>query len=171
MPVVPFPTPNASASDLRRAHTVARTLALGVRFKGRPGDAARWALAASPADRDAALAADDTIALVKVRRALAKAHKAGDLDAVRQLRPQLGRLCARLTEVAQRHCVKGWHLALVVGLGLLAAQPMPARADDCASVRDHDRREACYGRTRSASDCEAVRNADERAACRAESTR
>jgi hypothetical protein len=108
--------------------------------------------------------------LVKVRRALDKAHKTGDFDAVRQLRPQLGRLCARLTDVAQRHGVRGWHLALVVGFGLLASHPAPVLASSsaCATIRDHDKREACIAETSGrASDCESVRNADARAECQA----
>ena len=170
MPVIPYPTPNSSAADLRRAATVARKLALGRRFRGKPDAAACWALVASPVEVDAALAADDTLALVKVRRALAKAYRSADLDAVRQLQPQLGRLCARLTEVAQRHGVRGWHLALIVGFGLLASYPAPVHASSsaCATIRDHDKREACIAQTSGhASDCEAVRNADDRATCRA----
>lgn len=171
MPVIPFPTPNSMPADLRRAGAVARTLALGIRFRGRPADAARFILTAAPIDAAEALAADDTLALIRTHRALQKAHRAGDLDAVAQLRSRVARLCAALTEIARHHKVRGWHLALVVGLGLFVVHPLPARADDCASVRDHDRREACYGRTRSASDCEAIRNADEQAACRAEGPR
>lgn len=173
MPVIPYPTPNASPADLRRAHAVARTLALEVRFKGKPVEAARWVLAASPAERDAALAADDTIALAKVARDLRRAHRAGDLDAVTRLRPRLARLCASIHEVAHRHKVRGWHLALVVGLGLLATHPLPALASsaECQSIRNADDRHACEGRTGDSSACESVRDADKRAACRAESDR
>lgn len=40
MPVVLFPTPNASPADLRRAQAVAHELALGRRFQGKPDAAA-----------------------------------------------------------------------------------------------------------------------------------
>lgn len=109
MPVIPFPTPNSKPADLARSRAVARELALSVRFKGRPADAARWALTAPPADVDAALAADDTLELIRARRALRKALKAGDAETVAKLRPVIARLCARIHEIGKRHRVKGWH--------------------------------------------------------------
>ena len=108
MTVTPFPGANSSAADMRRAAAVARKLALGVRFRGRPSDAARWALIAPPFEVAQALAADDALALVKVRCALAKAHRSGDLDTVTRLRPQLARVCAQINEVAKRYGVRGW---------------------------------------------------------------
>lgn len=171
MPVILFPTPNASGADLARAQAVARELALSERFRGRPADAARWTLTASPADVDMALAADDTLAVIRLRRAVRRALRAGDLDTARRLRPTLARLHASITDVARRHGVRGWHVALVVALTLAWTAPASVLADDCASVRNSDRRAACEGRTRSVSDCEAIRDADRRAACRAEARR
>lgn len=171
MPMVPFPTPNATSADLARAVAAVRPLALATRFRGRPADAARWALTASPDEADMALAADSTLALARLRRALRRALRAGDLDTAHHLRPAVARLQASITEVARKHRVRGWHTAALVVLTLLASAPVPVLASECDSIRNSDRRAACEGRTRSASDCEAIRNADRRAACRAEAHR